>query len=142
MHDRRYRLSRRKFLAQAAALTLSGNVPAAGNAKDPGTPGPVRTRPAHLGTEGRKPIAAICTVYRGMSHAYHIAGRFIHGYARQGRFHVPYHHVHSLYVDQTPVNDLAREIAHDHHIRLASSVADALTDGGNKLAVEGVLLIG
>src|SRR5262249_9175742 len=51
-------------------------------------------------------------------------------------------YVRTMFVDQYPVNDMARDIAREHGIRLASSVADALLDGGGQLAVEGVLLIG
>jgi hypothetical protein len=140
MHDRRLRCSRRKFLAQAAGLTLAGNL-AAGVAAGDADVGQFRTRPTRLSQQNRKPIAVVCTVYRPMSHAYHIAGRFIHGYARQGQFHVPRQFVSSLYVDQRPENDLSREIARDHGIRLAPSVADALTQGGDKLAVAGVALL-
>jgi hypothetical protein len=141
MHDRALRLSRRKFLAQTAALTLSGSVAPAAGARGAEVSSAIRTRPSLLTRDGRKPIAVICTVYRPMSHAYHIAGRFIHGYAKDGRFHVPPQYVHSLYVDQVPPNDLSKETARAHGIRVASSVADALTGGGDKLVVEGVLLI-
>jgi hypothetical protein len=142
MSDRAYRLSRRKFLAQAAALTVSGGVAAPAGARAPDQPAAYRTRPPKLSKEGRKPIATICTVYRPMSHAYHIAGRFILGYFRNGRFHTPPQYVHTLYVDQKPTNDLSREIAREHDIRLTSTIEEALTDGGTKLAVDGILLIG
>src|SRR5689334_20848896 len=143
MIDRHQRCSRRKFLASAAALTLSaGSTPA-----DPAAPAPPgdlpvsRTRPTRLPVAGRKPIAVICTVYRPLSHAYHIAGRFLHGYARDGKLHVPRHYVHSLYVDQKPSNDLSRSVQR-HEARLARTVEEALLDDQGKLAVEGVLLIG
>jgi hypothetical protein len=139
MIDRHLRCSRRKFLASAAALTLAGSVP--GDAGAEGTPPLSRTRPGRPSIEGRKPIAVITTVFRPLSHSYHIAGRFMHGYARGGQLHVPKHYVHSMYVDQTPDNDLSREFAHDFGFRVTRSVADALTVDG-KLAVEGVLLIG
>lgn len=114
----------------------------AGQAKEPVTAEAFRTRPPKPGKDGRKPIAAICSVYRPMSHAYHIAGRFIRGYAWHGAFHTPRHYVSTLYVDQVPDNDLSRETCREHDIRLTRSVAEALTAGGDKLAVEGVLLIG
>ena len=66
-----------------------------------------RTRPAKLSVKGRKPIAVLTTVYRALSHSYHIAGRFIHGYARGDKLHVPKHYVASLFVDQVPENDLS-----------------------------------
>jgi hypothetical protein len=92
--------------------------------------------------DGRKPLAVICTVYRPLAHAYHIAGRFVHGYTLQGELHLPRHFVHSLYVDQTPENDLSRELGRDFDIRVTRSIADALTAGTDKLVVDGVLLIG
>ena len=55
---------------------------------------------------------------------------------------MPRHYVHSLYVDQTPDNDLSKEIWQGTSASGSTrSVEDALTAGG-KLAVEGVLLIG
>src|SRR2546430_11674430 len=82
MHDRSLRCSRRKFLASAAALTLSGGMPSSNGAAADGKapPGGFRTWPGKPSSEGRKPIAVITTVYRPLSHAYHIAGRFIDGY--------------------------------------------------------------
>jgi hypothetical protein len=141
MQDRDVRCSRRKFLASATALTLGSGVgPAA--AKETAPAAGFRARPPKLAKEGRKPIAVITTVYRPMSHAYHIAGRFIHGYTRAGKFHVPRHYVSTLYVDQRPANDLSRDLGRDFGVRVCDSVAAALTQGSDKLAVEGVLLIG
>jgi hypothetical protein len=149
MENRQQRCSRRKFLASAAAFTLAGGVSAP--AAEPQGDLPLsRTRPAKPSNQGRKPLAVLTTVYRPLSHAYHIAGRFLHGYARGGKLHVPKHYVHSLYVDQTPDNDLSDFVARKFGVRVArrtSSVSmargiqDVLTEGG-KLAVEGVLLIG
>ncbi len=148
MEDRQQRCSRRKFLASAAALTLAGGVSA--QSTEPRTALPLsRTRPAKPSNKGRKPIAVLSTVYRPLSHAYHIAGRFLHGYARGGELHVPKHYVHSLYVDQTPDNDLSGDVARKFGVRvtrrtsgvsMARAVENALTAGG-KLAVEGVLLV-
>jgi hypothetical protein len=141
MQDRHLRCSRRKFLASAAgALTLTGAVTAAAPGRE-GAPPLSRTRPAKLSPAGRKPLAVVCTVYRPLSHAYHIAGRFVHGYAKGGELHVPRHYVHSLYVDQTPDNDLSREVGRGFGVRVTRNLADALI-AGDKLAVEGVLLIG
>jgi hypothetical protein len=141
MENRDLRCSRRKFLASAAALTIgSGVTPAA--AKETAAAAHFRTRPPKPGKVSRKPLGVITTVYRPMCHAYHIAGRFIHGYTWGGRFHVPKHFVSSLYVEQKPTNDLSRDLARDFGVRVAGSIKDALTGGGDKLAVEGILLIG
>jgi hypothetical protein len=136
MQDRYLRCSRRKFLASAAALTLAGGVsPGAESARAS------RSRPARPSTEGRKPIAVVSTVWRPLSHTYHIAGRFLHGYTRGREIHVPRHYVRSAYVDQSPDNDLSRELGREFSFRVCRTVAEALTDG-DKLAVDGVLLIG
>jgi hypothetical protein len=141
MNDRQMRCSRRKFLAQAAALTLATGVPAAAQPTQDQAASGFRARPPIPSRNNRKPIATLTTVYRPMSHSYHIAGRFIRGYPRDCRFHVPMHYVRSLYVDQKPDNDLSQEEAKVYDLRLAKSIADALTEGSKKLAVEGVLLI-
>jgi hypothetical protein len=142
MEDRNLRCSRRKFLAQAAALTMVGGISPAAAANEAASARTFRARPPKLSKEGRKPIAVICTVYRPLSHAYHIAGRFIQGYARDGGFHVPKHYVRTLYVDQVPEEDLSRAVGREFGIHVTRSVEDALTQGGERLAVEGVLLIG
>jgi hypothetical protein len=140
MLDREARLSRRKFMASAASLSVAA---AAGQAHADVTDSPPplsRTRPARLSINGRKPLAVITTVYRPLSHSYHIAGRFIHGYALGNRLHVPKQYIHSMYVDQMPENDLSREVGKEFGIKITRSIEDALTSGG-KLAVDGVLLI-
>jgi len=49
----------------------------------------------------------------------------------------------SLYVEQVGDNDLSRERASRHPgMKIHPTIADALTQGGNQLAVDGVLLIG
>jgi hypothetical protein len=139
MLDREERLSRRKFMAASAAAGLTAARVAAADGVE--TPPLSRTRPAKLSRKGRAPLACLTTVYRPLSHAYHIAGRFIHGYALNGRMHVPPQYIHSLFVHQIPDNDLSAEIGKEFGIKVTRSIEDALVSGG-KLAVEGVLLIG
>jgi hypothetical protein len=137
MLDRHLRCSRRKFLASAAALAVAGGLPARGaRADDPAER--VYTPPPR---DGRRPIAVVTTVYRPLSHAYHLAGRFLYGYPLAGQPHIPKFYVRSLYVDQTPDNDLSGDAAKDFGVRVTRSVEEALLEGG-KLAVDGVLLIG
>src|SRR5262249_47294771 len=93
--DRSLPCSRRKFLASAAPLPLTAGLELVG--AEPDDPSSYLTRPPKPTKGERKPIAVVCTVYRPMSHAYHIAGRFIHGYARAGKHHVPRHYVSSIY---------------------------------------------
>src|SRR5881227_760967 len=115
MLDREQRLSRRKFLASAAAMGVAAGAASEADAEAPPLS---RTRPGRLSIKGRKPLAVLTTVYRPLSHSYHIAGRFINGYTLGGAFHVPRHCVRTLYVDQKPENDLSREIARDFKVQL------------------------
>jgi hypothetical protein len=134
MTEREQRVSRRKFLANAtAALTLAG-------AGEAAVADGFRSRPPRPGPTGRKPIGVVTTVFRPMSHSYHIAGRFMYGYTKNGAFHVPSFAVRGMSVDQTPDNDLSREVSREFGFRWSRNPADALLDG-DKLAVDGVLLI-
>src|SRR5207244_3018159 len=110
MSERFYRVSRRKFLASTAALALTGSAPGAEAVAAP------LTHPPRPDSRDRKPLAVLTTVYRPLSHAQHIAGRFLHGYSLQGSFHVPRHFVASLYADQRPDNDQSREVARDFKV--------------------------
>jgi hypothetical protein len=136
MEDRKTRCSRRKFLAQAAALTFTGGLAQASPA-----PESLLARPPRADASGRKPLAVLATVYRPFSFAHQLVARFLHGYPQGGRMHVPAHRVAGLYVEQTPANDLSREVAREFGARPCRSVADALTLGTGALAVDGVLLL-
>src|SRR5215469_9633646 len=84
-------------------------------------------------------VASINSVYRYKSHAYHIAGRFIHGYTREGVHHQPPFQLVRMYNDQYPDDDLSRDVCRRHKIELCRTVAEAL--GGDRLDVDAVLLI-
>lgn len=88
-----------------------------------------------------KPVAAIVTVYTRHSHADVIVGKLLEGPRYDGKnlFDLK---VASLYVDQFPAGDLGRPLAKKYGVRLCSSIPEALTLGGDTLAVEGVLCIG
>ena len=91
----------------------------------------------------RPKIAAVVTEYRKYSHAQHICDRFLEGYGWNGRHHRPPMDLVSLYVDQRPDGDLSRErAARFPGMVIYPTVGDALTLGGNELAVDGVLLVG
>lgn len=84
-------------------------------------------------------VAAINSIYRLRSHAYHIAGRFIHGYTINGLHHQPPFRLVRMFDHQQPADDLGPEVCKKHGIELCSSVAQAL--GGHALDVDAVLLI-
>src|SRR6185503_14453960 len=92
----------------------------------------------------RPKIAAITTTYFKYSHAQHIVDRFLDGYGWNGAHHYPPMDLVSLYVDQVrPNNDLSKERAERHpSMKMCPTIAEALTLGGNKLAVDGVVLVG
>ena len=91
----------------------------------------------------RPQIAAVVTEYRRYSHAQHILDRFLWGYGFNGRHHRPAMDLVALYTDQVPESDLSRERAKAFpSMRIYPTIAEALTRGGEKLAVDGVLLIG
>ncbi len=96
---------------------------------------PVQTKPGELPR-----VAAINSIYRLRSHAYHIAGRFIHGYSREGVRHQPRFKLVRMFNDQTPADDLGRSVCEKHNIELCRTAADAL-GGPRGLDVDAVLLI-
>jgi hypothetical protein len=92
---------------------------------------------------GRLKLAAAVTVYRKYSHAQHIVDRLLDGYGWRGTYHRPPMDLVSLYVDQVGVDDLSRERAARHpEMKIYPTIAEALTRGGSKLAVDGVVLVG
>jgi hypothetical protein len=108
--------SRRTFLGTAAALPL-------------------------LAQRTPKRIAVITTIYRYLSHGQHMGDRFLVGYPHNGEWHKPDMKVVSLYVDQKPEGDLSRERAKEFGFKVYPTIAEALRCGGNKIAVDAVLII-
>src|ERR1700704_4395661 len=96
-----------------------------------------QTRPA------RPKIAAVATTYFKYSHAQHIVDRFLEGYGWNGTHHYPAMDLVSLFVDQVGANDFSRDRGKRFPtMRLYPSIAEALTLGTSKLAVDGVMLVG
>lgn len=83
------------------------------------------------------------TAYFKYSHAQHIVDRFLDGYGWNGTHHYPPMDLVSLYVDQVPDNDLSRERAARHPgMKIYPSIAEALTLGTGKLAIDGIVVVG
>lgn len=96
-----------------------------------------------MSTSIRPKLAAIVTVYRKYSHAQHIVDRYLDGYGWNSTHHHPPMDLVSLYVDQTPPDDLSRERASRHpEMKIYPTIAETLTLGGSKLAVDGVVIVG
>jgi hypothetical protein len=91
----------------------------------------------------RPKLAAICTTYFKYSHSQHIVDRFLEGYGWNGTHHHPEMDLVSIYIDQIRDDDVSKtRLSEFPSMKLYPSIAEALTLGGSKLAVDGVLLIG
>jgi len=90
----------------------------------------------------KKKLAVVTTLWNYKSHAWHMAERFLHGYPRDGQWHHPPLEVVSAYVDQTRDDDLSRIRATEFGFKVYPSIAEALRHGGDKVAVDAVLVIG
>ena len=89
-----------------------------------------------------KKIAAIVTTYYHNSHADVIASRLLQTDTLDDKGRTYPLKLVSLYMDQVADKDIGRKLAADHGVAIYDKIADALTLGTGKLAVDGVLLIG
>jgi hypothetical protein len=95
------------------------------------------------GAATRPKIAGLVTQYRKYSHGQHIIDRFLEGYGWNGEHHHPAMDLVSLYVEQHPEGDLTQDrVKRFPSTKLYPTIAEALTLGGSKLAVDGVMLVG
>lgn len=134
-------ISRRNLLALAAA---SAALPTSAMAQG--------------GTSQRK-LAGICFGYRPISHAHVIFAKYLDGYESFRKNNInalfsqqqlpppnkptrPDSKLVSMFVAQRMENDLSRKVAAKHNVPIYRSIYEALTLGGDELAVDGVLLIG
>jgi hypothetical protein len=118
-------LNRRTFLASAAA----------------GAAGSFIGFHARAADAPRKKVAFLGTEVRTHSHAQHFLDRMTLGYGWRGAWQLPRVEVASVFIDQFPNGDLGRERVKRHKLNLVPSIAEALTLGGDKLAVDGVVII-
>lgn len=89
-----------------------------------------------------KRIAAIITEYRPNSHADVVVGKYLEGFNQDGKPPYPRSKIVSMFTEQVPKTDMSRDMARKHGVPIYRTVEEALTLGGAKLAVDGVLLIG
>ncbi len=98
-------------------------------------------------TTARPKIAAVITNYQKFSHGQHIVDRFLEGYGWNGEHHHPAMDLVSLYVDQRDKLQLGPDLTPDRAKRFPGmkvypTIAEALTSGTGKLAVDGVVVVG
>jgi hypothetical protein len=91
---------------------------------------------------GPKRLAAIITEYRPNSHADVIIGKYLEGFNQDQMAPYPDSKIVSIFTEQIPDNDMSRPLAKKYNVPIFRTVADALTLGGDQLAVDGVILIG
>jgi hypothetical protein len=96
------------------------------------TGGGALAQPAAL----RPRVACILNVYTPNSHADVFMSRLLDGYRLNGKWHSPKLQAATLYVDQFPFNDMAREQAAEYGVRICKSVTEAI-DGVDGIAVIG-----
>jgi hypothetical protein len=122
-------MNRRSFIQRSAAAGAA--VATASNSRGVWPLSPSR----------RKRVAMLITEVRKMSHGQHFLDRLAGGYGWQGAYHKPEIDVVSMYIDQFPQGDLAREREKRLGVKIYPSVEEALTLGTSKLAVDGVVII-
>jgi len=89
-----------------------------------------------------KRIAAIITEYRPGSHADVVIGKYLEGYRQDDKPPYPRSKIVSMFTEQVPKADMSRERAKKYGVPIYRTVYEALTCGQDKLAVDGVILIG
>jgi hypothetical protein len=117
------KINRRTFVAGTSASLVSPRLLLA-------APQPRRKRIAFLGTEVRK-----------HSHAQHFLDRHAMGYTWGGKWQTPRFDVASVYIDQFPEGDLGKGRIEKYKLKAYPSIAEALTLGTSKLAVDGIVII-
>lgn len=89
----------------------------------------------------RKKIAFLGTIVKPHSHSQHFLDRLSLGYGWRGKWQQPRLDIASIYLDQFPEDDLGCQRIKRYNLKQYTSIADALTLGTGKLAVDGVVII-
>ena len=109
-------LDRRNFLQASAALAAGACWPDVLTAAEH-----PRSQPPARPDKPAKKLAVVTTTYYYLSHAYHICGRFLHGYLRDGKMHYPEFGIAGMYVAQQGPRDLSRSLSKSHAFNLYPS---------------------
>ena len=113
-------MTRRTFLASSSTALLSAAAP-------DGPP---------------KRIAAVLTEYWLGSHADVVIGKYLEGYNQDDKPPYPRSKIVAMFTEHVPKNDMSRPMAKKYGVPIFRTVQEALTLGGDKLVVDGVILIG
>ena len=88
-----------------------------------------------------KSVAAIMTIYQPLSHSDVLIGKILEGWRQDGG-PGPALKLASMYVDQFPDKDMSRAMSKKYNVPLFDSIEKAITIGGNRIPVDGVISIG
>lgn len=119
-------ITRRDWLASATAAALWGGFAQPASAAAPPKP---------------KSVAAVITAYQKGLHADVLLGKILEGWKQDGG-PGPALTLAAMYVDQFPPGDLARPMAEKYNVPIFDTIEKALTLGGDRIAVDGVISIG
>lgn len=131
-------IDRREWLSLAAAAGLAWTPL---NRSLAGEPQPAESRTAESKAAKRPRVAVLVTEFTYRSHAHVILENFLEPYYFNGKLTDPGVDVVSLYVDQFPAGDMARDTAQHYGFPIFPTIAEALKVGTDQLAVDGVLSI-
>lgn len=126
-------LSRRGFLAAAGAVGLGTLIVPTGC-------GPAKAWSDET-PRGTPRLAFVTTTFYPNSHAHVILENFLERYLFNGVPTDPGVEIASLYVDQIHAKDISRDVGTKYHVPIFKTIAETLCLGGEKLAVDGVLII-
>lgn len=132
-------MNRRNLIKYLSLLPLAGGLT---DSVRGALPDDIGIKSSSFTDNAPKRIAAIVTECRPNSHAEVIIGKYLEGYNRDNKDPFPRSKIVSMFTEQVPENDVSREFSKKYNVPIFRTVVDALTLGGDQLAVDGVLLIG
>lgn len=122
-------LRRREFLASCGLATLA--------------PGALASAAASALQPPKRPkVAVLITTFFPRSHAHVLLENFTEPYLFNGQKILPEFDVAAMYVEQKHADDMAPQVSKDYGIPIFPSIREALTLGGDRLAVDAILSIG
>lgn len=121
-------ITRRVWLAGTAATALGARFD-------------VRAAAGTVATVKPKSVAAVVTTYRPGSHADVLIGKILEGWEQDGGAG-PALTLSSMYIDQFPKEDSGRALAKKYSVPLFDTIEKAVTVGGDRIPVDGIISIG